>query len=60
GQKRERVVFSVLCKKPDKPTALEVTYYQLAKVMAAAPVRTSSICTTVPGTAVCAFAFVCA
>lgn len=38
---------------------MEVTCYQLAKVMAAAPVSTSSIYTTVPGTAVCAFAFVC-
>lgn len=42
-----------------KPRAVEVTCYQPAKVMAVAPVSTSSIYTTVPGTAVCAFAFVC-
>lgn len=40
-----------------KPRAVEVTCYQPVKVMAVAPVSTSSIYTTVPGTAVCAFAF---
>lgn len=42
-----------------KPRAVEVTCYQPAKVMAVAPVSTPSIYNTVPGTAVCAFAFVC-
>lgn len=42
-----------------KPRAVEVTCCQPVKVMAVAPVSTSSIYTTVPGTAVCAFAFVC-
>lgn len=46
-----------------KPRAVEVTCCQAAKVTTGAPVSTSSIYTTLPGTAVCAFlpscVFVC-
>lgn len=42
-----------------KPRAVEVTCCQAAKVTTGAPVSTSSIYTTVPGTAVCAFLPLC-